>query len=160
MPPSPGWLAYWSGLLLVRAQGRRDRDLGERLARARRYLEQHADQPLDLSVIAGSVHYSKFHFLRSFRDAYGQTPVRYLTEVRLARARQLLETTDDSVTEICWAVGYESLPSFCSAFRRLTGVSPERYRRRWVTVSALSRLARVPACVLAMYGPSPQPPSA
>ncbi|HVT61118.1 MAG TPA: helix-turn-helix domain-containing protein [Thermoanaerobaculia bacterium] len=73
------------------------------------------------------------------------------SSVSSARAR-LLETTDRSVTEICLDVGYESLASFSSSFRKYAGAPPQHYRRRWVAVPrSVGPAYRVPGCFVAMY---------
>ena len=71
---------------------------------------------------------SSFHFIRAFRAHAGQTPHQYLRARRIERAKELLVTTPMPVTEICDAVGFQSLGSFSSLFRRLTGETPAAYR--------------------------------
>jgi transcriptional regulator GlxA family with amidase domain len=147
-----GWGRFYGGLLLTRRRGAYDLSVLERLRRVRDHLEAHPEAPVDLTAMASAACFSKFHFLRLFRQAYGETPGRYLSRLRLERARTLLETTDRSVTEICLDVGYESLASFSNAFRSYTGASPQRYRRRWVAVPGWpGPVLRVPGCFLAMY---------
>jgi transcriptional regulator GlxA family with amidase domain len=151
-PQAAGWGRFYGGLLKTRRRGAYDLAVLERLRRIRDHLAAHPDQPIDLEAMARSAYFSKFHFLRLFSQAYGETPGRYLSQLRLARARALLETTDRSVTEICLDVGYESLASFSSAFRRFAGVPPQRYRRRWIAVPrAPGPALRVPGCFLTMY---------
>lgn len=79
---------------------------------------------LSLPVMARFAGMSTYHFHRTFREVIGQTPARYVTSVRLDRARTLLESSKISVTEACAAVGFGSLGSFSSAFRRRFGVPP------------------------------------
>ena len=74
---------------------------------------------------------SKYHFLRLFRAAYGQTPAAYLSERRVERAQDLLRTTNLTVTEVCHAVGFSSLGSFSSRFTEITGESPSAFQARW-----------------------------
>jgi transcriptional regulator GlxA family with amidase domain len=148
----PGWDRFYGGLLLTRHRGAYDLSVLERLRRVRECLDAHPEEPFDLEAMARAACFSKFHFLRLFRQAYGETPGRYLAQARLERARRLLEATDRSVTEVCLEVGYESLASFSSAFRRYAGTPPQRYRRRWVAVPRTPGPAlRVPACFVAMY---------
>jgi transcriptional regulator GlxA family with amidase domain len=148
-----GWSSFYRGLLLQRRRGAHDLAVLERLRRARVRMAADAGTALDLAAMAETACFSKFHFLRLFRQAYGETPARYLSQLRLERARTLLETTDRSVSEICLAVGFESLPSFSCAFRKHTGNSPLRYRRRWVAVPRPGGPPlRVPGCFLSMYG--------
>src|SRR5262249_3456864 len=113
---------------------RRTDPLRRRLDAARRFLESHLEEPLTLDEIARQAHLSKFHFLLLFRDAFHETPLRYLRRRRLEAARKLLTRTDLSVTDICLRVGFESLGSFSSLFRRFVGSSPNGFRRRFVVV--------------------------
>jgi transcriptional regulator GlxA family with amidase domain len=91
-------------------------------------MEANLDKPISVGEIATVACFSSFHFLRSFKQVFRETPHQYLTRRRLDRAQDLLLQTEMSVTNICFAVGFESLGSFCSLFRRHTGQSPERYR--------------------------------
>jgi len=75
-------------------------------------------EALDLDAIARAAGYSRFHFIRAFRDAYGQTPRDYLSARRVERARELLRNADLPVTEVCLFVGFSSLGSFSTRFRK------------------------------------------
>jgi AraC-like DNA-binding protein len=93
--------------------------------------------------------------LRRFDRTFGSTPHAYLTHLRLERAKQLLSGDELSVTEICGAVGFESLGSFSTLFARRVGESPLRYRqslRRWVQVPDWMPRARVPFCFFTRFG--------
>ncbi|WP_081425229.1 helix-turn-helix transcriptional regulator [Conexibacter woesei] len=106
----------------------------------RRYAEA-----LDVEQLAASAHMSRAHFIRSFRDAFGETPHRYLQRRRMERAMALLRDTDRSVTEICLDVGLASLGTFSRTFRDVVGVSPTAYRARERERAAAR--ARVPNCI-------------
>ena len=88
---------------------------------------------------------SEFHFIRAFRAATGQTPHQYVRARRIDRACELLVTTPLPVTEICEAVGFKSLGSFSSTFRRLTGETPSAYRAK------RRRTPYIPTCFIRMY---------
>jgi len=92
-------------------------------------MEGSLDQPLDLTRVARSAALSAYHFHRAFKRLFGETPHAYLTRRRMERARQLLRSTEMSVTHVCLACGYESAGSFSSLFRKYCGVSPAEYRR-------------------------------
>jgi transcriptional regulator GlxA family with amidase domain len=98
---------------------------------------------LDIEWLAGSVSLSRAHFIRSFRETFGETPHRYLQRRRLERAMVLLRDSDRSVTDICLDVGFASLGSFSRTFRDIVGESPREYRER------MRRAPRppVPGCV-------------
>jgi AraC-like DNA-binding protein len=104
-------------------------ELYRRLHRAKEFIAASFDQPITIDEMAGVACLSTNHFLRTFRQAFRQTPHQFLTAQRLERARKLLLQTDLSVTEVCLSVGFESLGSFSSLFRRKEGSSPERFRR-------------------------------
>jgi AraC-like DNA-binding protein len=87
-------------------------------------------EPLDLDALARQAGYSRYHFLRAFRDAYGETPRAYLTRRRIERAKDLLRAANLTVTEICYLVGFSSVGSFSARFAQIVGCSPTRYREQ------------------------------
>jgi AraC-like DNA-binding protein len=95
---------------------------------------------------------SKFHLVRAFRAAYGETPIRYLTRRRIERAQDLLRSANLTVTEVCMLVGFSSLGSFSSKFSELVGESPTAYRNRWAAQGG----PHIPGCYLFMRGVTPQ----
>jgi len=99
------------------------------LRAARDFMRAHYARNIELRDIAQTAHLSSFHFLRLFQRCYGTTPRRYLRDLRLAQAKRLLRS-GTSVTEVCLAVGYRSLPTFSVAFRRSVGVSPQQFSRQ------------------------------
>ena len=118
------------------------------LRRARDLADRNYAEPLDLDALAAAAGVSKYHFLRCFAAAYGRTPGAYLAERRIERAQDLLRATNLTVTEVCMLVGYSSLGSFSSTFRRLVGVSPSAYQARW----AASGAPHIPGCFIFMHG--------
>ncbi|MEW9528398.1 helix-turn-helix domain-containing protein [Microbispora sp. NPDC049125] len=116
--------------------------------RARDHIDRHYEMSLDLDRLASVAGISKFHFVRSFEAAYGETPIRYLTRRRIERAQDLLRSANLTVTEICMMVGFASLGSFSSRFTQLVGESPTAYRDRWAARGG----PHVPGCYLFMRG--------
>ncbi len=100
-----------------------------RLCRARDYLAAHHNERLTLGRGAQEACLSPFHFSRLFTTAFGETPHEFVTRIRIDSAKRLLLSENRSVTDICLDVGYESLGSFSSRFRSLTGLSPAAFRR-------------------------------
>src|SRR5437870_9475368 len=98
------------------------------LRAARDLMDRAYAEPLSLDEMARRAGYSRFHFLRAFRDAYGETPGAYLSRRRIERAKDLLRAANLTVTEICFLVGFSSLGSFSSRFSELVGCSPSAYR--------------------------------
>jgi AraC family transcriptional regulator len=86
------------------------------------------DEPLSLEEMAGMAVFSRFYFSRVFRSITGTSPGRFLTAIRLYKAKNLLLETSMSVTDISYQVGYNSPGTFSSRFTRSVGISPARYR--------------------------------
>lgn len=99
------------------------------LRRARDLIDRRYAEPLDLDAVARAAGYSRYHFARAFRIAYGEAPGRYLSRRRVERAQELLRSVNLSVTEVCFRVGFSSLGSFSSRFAELAGVPPSRFQR-------------------------------
>jgi AraC-like DNA-binding protein len=128
--------------------------LYRRIVQAKLFIDNNFGDKIDLRSIADEAFFSKFHFIRLFKMAYGKTPHHYLTAVRIGKAQLLLQN-DASVTETCFAVGFESLSSFVGLFKRLTGISPSIYRQqqqqRKNAISA-TPLNFIPNCFAAKNG--------
>jgi len=102
--------------------------LYRRIVQAKLFIDRNYAESIDAGDIADEACYSKFHFIRTFKSIYGKTPHQHLTAVRIERAKELLEA-EISVTEACFAVGFDSLGSFTSLFKRRIGLTPSQYRR-------------------------------
>jgi AraC-like DNA-binding protein len=100
-----------------------------RLCRARDYLAGRFTRSASLADAAREAGLSPFYFNRLFTQAFDETPHEFVTRLRIDQARRLLLADNDSVTGICWDIGYESLGSFSTRFRSLTGFSPSAFRR-------------------------------
>ena len=111
----------------------------------RDHIDRHYARPLTIERLAALAGLSPFHFIRAFRAATGLTPHQYLRNRRIERAKELLVTTPMPVTEVCDAVGFQSLGSFSSLFRKLTGETPAGYR------SKRRRAPAIPGCYIRMY---------
>lgn len=118
---------------------RAEEDLNRRMLRARDVMDRSYAEPLDIPALASVAHVSAAHFIRSFRAVFGETPHRYLQRRRVERAMFLLRTSDRSVTDICFEVGFSSLGTFSRTFSAIVGESPSAHRRR-------GPLPPVPSC--------------
>lgn len=105
-------------------------EIYRRLHLARDYAVAMYATPLTLHELAGVACLSPNHFLRTFRQVFAQTPHQFVTAKRMETACQLLRHTEQPITQICLAVGFTSLGSFSTLFRRTVGISPEGYRRQ------------------------------
>jgi AraC family transcriptional regulator len=94
------------------------------------YLNDHASENVGLDALAALVGLSPFHFARAFKQSVGVPPHRFQLNLRIARAKALLEATNAPVTEIAFDVGYESSQALARLFHREVGLSPSDYRRQ------------------------------
>jgi AraC-like DNA-binding protein len=121
----------------------------ERLSASRDYIADNYQTSLSLSDIAKCSYMSRYHFLRSFKDVYGETPNEFLIRLRVEQAKKMLITENFSVSEICEKVGYTSLGSFSSLFLKQVGMAPTLYRRKlWSLSMEVNRFPAqvIPAC--------------
>lgn len=123
------WQVYQQLQRLTSAKLSTRKELYRRLCKARRYMLDHLDSPLDLDTLAQVACLSKYHFIRLFKEVYGQTPRQYLISRRLERASDLLKESDLSFHEICHEVGLKDSSSFGRLFKRSFGATPHLYRR-------------------------------
>ncbi|HEX8055215.1 MAG TPA: helix-turn-helix transcriptional regulator [Novosphingobium sp.] len=117
-----------------------------RLLRARDRMDalSHEDWPVErLAAVSGV---SEAHFARSFKEAFGVPPHRYLLTRRIERAKALLRDTQLAVTAVAFESGWNSLGTFGRTFRDVTGESPGEFRLREQAIE--HRLGQVPACYL------------
>jgi AraC-like DNA-binding protein len=107
-------------------KGRLDR---RRLFRVLDYIDRHLEGDLTLDSMTSVACLSRFHFARAFKQAVGQSPLRYVIARRLARAKVLLTEGEASLVEIALALQFSSQANFTRAFRQSTGMAPGQYRR-------------------------------
>ena len=110
----------------------------EEMEYARRYFNEHYNEPISIQDYAESRNMSVCYFQRNFKQIVNHTPMQYLLTIRVNNATSLLETTDYSMAEIAAIVGYEDPLYFSRLFRKLKGVSPSEYRKLLKLNSKLS----------------------
>src|SRR5437868_4478592 len=94
--------------------------LTKQVIRSKQFIDSHFSEAIDLEQIAREASLSKFHFIRLFKKYYGRTPYQYLTGVRIAKAKELLKN-GHSVSQTCYALGFNSLSSFTGFFLKTGG---------------------------------------
>lgn len=121
-----------------------DPELLRRLLRAKDRMDAASHEEWPVRRLARVSCVSEAHFARSFKDAFGVPPHRYLLTRRIERATALLRDTDLPVTDIAFQTGWKSLGTFGRTFRDITGESPGDLRSQ--QKATLHELERVPAC--------------
>ncbi len=128
------------------AIGLQDPALLRRLLRAKDRMDAASHEPWPVGRLAEVSGVSEAHFARSFKQAFGVPPHRYLLTRRIEQASTLLRDTELPITDIAFATGWESLGTFGRIFRDITGKSPSVLRREARAEAAPH--ASVPACIL------------
>lgn len=94
------------------------------------YIHACYTEPISIEQLAAIALQSRYHFIRSFKAATGQTPYQYVLRLRIREAKQRLESTAASVTDISYALGFSSPSQFYRAFVKAVSATPEQYRRQ------------------------------
>ena len=97
------------------------------------YLREHLEHPLQVKQLAQQVSLSVSHFCRAFKDTFGTTPHLHITRLRLERAKHLMLSTQDPLSEVALRCGLADQAHFSKLFRRWMGETPNAWRRRNIT---------------------------
>jgi len=100
----------------------------DRMEEIKNYIYRNYRNKLSLDNIAQAVFLSKYHLLHGFKKALGITPYEYIQQLRIDDAKRLLNTTNKTVSEIAFEVGFESISQFNRTFKKITKVSPSQYK--------------------------------
>lgn len=101
--------------------------LYKRIVQAKLLMDERYMEPIDGELISSEAAFSHSHFIRLFKQVYGAVPRTYLSNLRLDRARLMLDD-GATVTEACHAVGFQSITTFSRSFKRRIGSAPSVYR--------------------------------
>lgn len=94
-----------------------------------KYIHRHLDSTLTLNDLADRASLSPFYFSRRFKEKTGYTPYQYILTSRINLAKFYLKSTSDTVKTVGYGCGFQSEHSFCTAFKKETGMTPSQYRR-------------------------------
>ena len=109
------------------------------ILRVQLWMNAHHGDRLSTAAMCGHAGMGERTFLRRFQAATGLTPTAYLQQLRVSRARALLESSGKAIDQVAWSVGYEDPSAFRKIFQRIVGLSPGEYRRRFVPATAAHR---------------------
>lgn len=98
--------------------------------KAKRFMEQNYHIDLSLNDLANHIFVSPYHLSRTFKNDVGVSPIQYLIQYRIEVAKKLLRTTNLSIAEIAYKIGYPNPNYFNLIFKKLTGTSPGKFRKR------------------------------
>ncbi|WP_344699840.1 GlxA family transcriptional regulator [Sphingomonas limnosediminicola] len=101
------------------------------ILKVQHWLQTRAVKRIQVSEMAREAGLEERTFLRRFKGATGLKPTEYVQQLRIGKARELLQFTRRPVDQIAWSVGYEDPAAFRRLFRRLIGITPGEYRRRF-----------------------------
>jgi AraC-like DNA-binding protein len=128
--------------------------LYKRIVQAKLFIDNHYAEKIDVDNISDEAFFSKFHFIRLFKQIYGKTPHQYLTSVRIQQAIRLFEKSHP-VAAVCNAVGFESSSAFGSLFKRMVGQTPSAFLQEQQQKKAQileTPLKFVPGCFAYQHG--------
>ncbi|MCG9582019.1 AraC family transcriptional regulator [Vibrio tubiashii] len=97
------------------------------IRQSKAFMENYYSEQIELDDLAKAAFMSRFHYVRIFKQIYGRTPRNYLRDMRIKKAKHLLKA-GNPVTYTCIEVGYESLTTFSSVFKKCTGYSPREFQ--------------------------------
>jgi AraC-like DNA-binding protein len=98
------------------------------VANAKRFVQEHVEEPITLEKVVKHVNVSRFYFCKLFKKATGMTLTEYVSRVRVEKAKSLLVDPSMRISEVVFAAGFGSIPRFNSVFKRYVGMPPTEYR--------------------------------
>ncbi len=103
----------------------------EPIKKAQEYIESNVKEKITVDQLAGLFLISKRNFERRFKKATANTPVEYLQRVKIEAAKKSLESGRENINEVMYAVGYSDSKAFRTTFKKITGLSPLDYRKKY-----------------------------
>ena len=110
----------------------------EPIRKAQEYIESNVGQKISVDQLAGLFLISRRNFERRFKKATANTPVEYLQRVKIEAAKKSLESGRENINEVMYAVGYSDSKAFRTTFKKITGLSPLDYRKKYNRDMAVS----------------------
>ncbi len=121
--------AVYALLFRFASERNRSHEQERKLSHTIAYMKENYAKKLTLEELAQVSGYSIPHFKKLFRDETGSSPIRYLNDFRIGRAKDLLGSGLFSVQEVAAVCGFENVYYFSNAFKKQTGISPKHYRK-------------------------------
>ena len=102
----------------------------ERMKQVLEYIHAHISDNTDVEELASVANVTKPYFIKLFKREFGTSPVQYINNKKVERAQLLLYTTDKTVKEVAYALGFNDQNYFIRMFRKTTGITPQEYRKQ------------------------------
>ncbi len=99
----------------------------KQVRQSRAFMQECYAGRVELEDLAKAAFMSRFHYVRIFQRMYGLTPRMYLRDLRISKAKLLIKE-GVPITQVCLEIGYQSLPTFSSVFKKCTGYTPKEYQ--------------------------------
>ncbi len=109
--------------------------LDKEILAAQDFMEKSFSSKIYIDDIAENAGISPRHFKRRFKKATNETPIAYIQHLRIEKAKEMLEKSNETINEITWKIGYEDINSFRRLFKKNTGMSPKDYRKKFATAN-------------------------
>ena len=123
--------------------------LYRRIVQAKLFIDQHFREKINLDEIAEEASFSRFHFIRLFRQAYGDTPHQYMVSLRMQEAERLMANPGLKIQDICFEIGFESVGTFTTQFRKARGKTPKARQKEILEKKRINNeepLRSIPGC--------------
>lgn len=106
----------------------------DNINRAINFLREYYNEDYSLEEVAKIANLSTYHFIRVFKNETGKTPIEYLLDFKIDKAKSLLTNKDKSISEICYDCGFNNPSHFTRVFKYKTGVTPSIYRKNFLDI--------------------------
>jgi transcriptional regulator GlxA family with amidase domain len=106
--------------------------------KAQVYIEKHLDQKITIEDLSSKFNVGRRNFDRRFIKATGNTPIEYAQRVKVELAKKTFESSQKTINEVMYSVGYNDVKAFREVFRKITGISPLEYKRKFNKEAVLS----------------------
>lgn len=103
----------------------------EEILKAQAFIEEAYNREISVDQMAGQTTMSKRNFIRRFKNATSNTPLEYLQRVKIEAAKKALEKNSETVTSLMMLAGYNDIKTFRKIFKRITGLTPKDYRKKY-----------------------------
>jgi len=98
---------------------------------AQEYIEKNLDKKISIEDLSFNFNVGRRNFDRRFIKATGNTPIEYAQRVKIESAKKAFETNRKTINEVMFEVGYSDVKAFREVFRKITGISPLEYKRKY-----------------------------